>query len=91
MNEIYVKNVGAKFMNSKSYDSRFFPLCLPQAMYDCDENRRKILESSEVKFMNLAPYVFERVAKIRSGLSISILEKKNSTKLSLKGDIGQKP
>ena len=39
----------------------------------------KILESPEVKFMNLAPYVFDEdlVAKIRSGLSITILEKKN--------------
>ena len=37
-----------------------------------------ILESSETNFMNLPPYVFDvdYVAKIRSGLSITVLEKK---------------
>ena len=36
------------------------------------------LESSEIKFMNLAPYVsnIDHVAKIRSGLSMTVLEKK---------------
>ena len=36
--------------------------------------------------MSLPPYVFDvdHVAKIRSGLSITVLEKKNSTKLPLK-------
>ena len=35
-------------------------------------------ESSEVDFMNFEPYVFhvDYVAKIRSGLSITVLEKK---------------
>ena len=52
-------------------------------MVNIDEN---ILESSETKFMNLPPYVFDvdYVAKIRSELSITVLEKKNWTKLSLK-------
>ena len=38
----------------------------------------KILESSEVKFMNLLPYVFDvdYVAKIRSRLSNIVVEKK---------------
>ena len=36
------------------------------------------LESSETKFMNLPPYVFgvDYVAKIRSELSMAVLEKK---------------
>ena len=39
---------------------------------------KKILESSEVKFMNLPPYVFDvdHVAKIRSGLSNTIFSRK---------------
>ena len=38
-----------------------------------------ILESSETNFMNLPPYVFDvdYVAKIRSELSITVLEEKN--------------
>ena len=38
-----------------------------------------ILESSETNFMNLPPYVFDvdYVAKIRSELSITLLEKNN--------------
>ena len=38
-----------------------------------------ILESSETKFMNLPPYVFDvdYVAKIISELSITVLEKEN--------------
>ena len=38
-----------------------------------------ILESSATKFMNLPPYVFDvdHVAKVRSELSITVLEKKN--------------
>ena len=40
----------------------------------------KILESSEAEFMNLAQYVIDvdHVAKIRSELSITVLEKKTS-------------
>ena len=43
----------------------------------------QILESSEVKFMNLAPYVFniDLVAKVRSGLSIAVLDKKKLKKI----------
>ena len=39
---------------------------------------KNILESPENKFMNLTPYVFDvdHVAKIRSELSITVLEKK---------------
>ena len=46
----------------------------------------KILDSSENIFMNFPPYVFDldHVAKIRSGLSITVLGKKKSTKLPLK-------
>ena len=38
----------------------------------------KILESSEIKFVNLPPYFFDvdYVAKIRSELSITVLDKK---------------
>ena len=38
----------------------------------------KILELSDVEFMNLEPYGFDvdHVAKIRSELSITVLEKK---------------
>ena len=45
---------------------------------------KQILESSETKFMNLPPCVFDvdHVAKVRSGLSITVLEK--GTKLPLK-------
>ena len=45
-----------------------------------------ILESSETKFMNLPPYVFDvdHVAKIRSELSITILEKKTEQNYRLK-------
>ena len=44
-----------------------------------------ILESSETNFMNLTPYVFDvnHVAKIRSELFITVLEKK-WTKLPVK-------
>ena len=47
-----------------------------------------ILESSKTNFMNLPPYVFDvdYVAKIRSGLSITVLEKK-FTKIPLKGGL----
>ena len=42
-----------------------------------------ILESSEIKFMNLPPYVFDvdHVAKIRSELSITVLERKKMNKI----------
>ena len=45
-----------------------------------------ILESSVVKFIDLPPYVFDvdHVAKIRSGLSITVLEKKNQQNYRLK-------
>ena len=45
-----------------------------------------ILESSETDFMNLPPYVcdVDYVEKIRSELSITVLEKKKRTKLPLK-------
>ena len=46
----------------------------------------KILESSETEFVILPPYVFDvdHVAKIRSELSITILEKKNEQNYRLK-------
>ena len=46
-----------------------------------DEN---ILASSETNFKNLPPYVFDvdHVAKIRSGLSITVLEKKKMNKIT---------
>ena len=49
---------------------------------------KKILESLEVKFMNLPPYVFgvDNVAKIRSGLSITVLEKKTPLNHRSKSD-----
>ena len=45
-----------------------------------------ILESSETYFMNLPPYVFDvdYVAKIRSELSIAVLEKKTEQNYRLK-------
>ena len=45
-----------------------------------------ILESSETNFMNLPPYVFDLddVAKIRSELSITVLEKKTKQNYRLK-------
>ena len=45
-----------------------------------------ILESSEIEFMNLPPYVFgvDNVAKIKSELSITVLEKKNEQTYRLK-------
>ena len=44
----------------------------------CVKIDEKILESSDVKFMNLAPHFsdVDQVAKIRSGLSITVLDKK---------------
>ena len=52
----------------------------------------KILESSEVKFTNSPPYVFDvdHHAETRSGLSITVLEK-NTTKLTLKKDLKDAP
>ena len=48
----------------------------------------KILESSEVKFMNLAPYVFDvdHGGKIISWLSITVLKKKIHTIIAEKSD-----
>ena len=45
-----------------------------------------ILESSETNFMNSSPYVFDvdYIAKIRSELSITVLEKKNEQKSCVK-------
>ena len=39
-----------------------------------------ILESSEIEFMNSPPFIFDEdyVAKIRPGLSITVLEKKKT-------------
>ena len=51
-----------------------------------------ILESSETKFMNLPPYVFDvdYVAKIRSELTITVLEKKTEQNHRLKkSDLSQ--
>ena len=47
-----------------------------------------ILELSETNFMNLPAYVFDvdYVAKIRSGLSITVLEKKIHKTTALKSD-----
>ena len=47
-----------------------------------------ILESSETNFMNLPPYVFDvdYVAKIRSELSIGVLQKKKEWNYRLKSD-----
>ena len=60
-------------MNLISDDSRFFRLFLPQ-IYVLNIGKR-ILESSETKFMNLPPYIFytDHVAKIKS---ITVLKKK---------------
>ena len=47
----------------------------------------KILESSEVKFINLAAYVFDKdhIAEIISGLSFTVLEKKFHKIIAKKG------
>ena len=47
-------------------------------IYDFDKISENNLKSSETKFMNLPPYVFDvnHVARIRSDLSITVLEKK---------------
>ena len=74
-------------MNLISDDSRKFNNCRIEHMVNIGES---ILGSSETEFMNSTPYVFDvdYVAKIRSGLSITVLVKKNSTKLPLKkGDL----
>ena len=60
-------------MNLVSDDSR---ILLPMfSTYICGKNRRKNLESSEIKFMKLPAYNFDvdHVAKIRSELSITVL------------------
>ena len=48
-----------------------------------------ILVSDESRIMNLPPYIFDvdHVAKIRSGLSVTIPEKKNSTKSPLNREV----
>ena len=63
----------------------YFRLCLPYHMVHMPYTTvikigENILESSETKFMNLPPYVFDvdHVAKIRSELSITVLEKKKT-------------
>ena len=70
-------------MNLVSDDSRIFSLFLSQAfmahrLWAIVNTGKNILESSEIKLTNLPPYVFDvdYVAKIRSELSISVLEKK---------------
>ena len=52
------------------------------------ENNLQSVESSETNFMNLPHYVFgvDPVAKIRSELSIYVLEKKNEQSYRLKSD-----
>ena len=64
----------------------YFRLCLPPAIYDLIKIGENILESLGNNFMNLPPYVFDvdHVAKIRSELSITVLEKKKCIKLPLK-------
>ena len=52
----------------------------------------KVLESLEVKFMDLSPYVLDvdHLAKITSWLSITFLEKKTLQNHRLKSDFGRK-
>ena len=52
-----------------------------------------ILESSETKFMNLPPYIFDvdYVAKVRSELSITVLEKKLNKTIAEKSDLKAEP
>ena len=61
-------------MKSISDDSRTLSPFFITVVYGLGEN---ILESSETDFMNLPPYVFDvdYLAKIRSELSITVLEK----------------
>ena len=49
-------------------------------------NLVKVLELPETKFINLPPYVFDvdHVAKIRSELSVTVLEKKTEQNYRLK-------
>ena len=69
-------------MNLTLDDSRFFRLCFAY---------EKILELSEVKFMNLALYVFDVDHAAKSDLGFHrFRQKKNSTKLSVKIDLFQK-
>ena len=72
------KTWGAIFMNLTPDDSRIFPPIFISLVWPMVNIGKQILESLRVKFINSAPYVFDvdRVAKIRSGLSITVLEKK---------------
>ena len=60
-------------------ESRLF---LSQSYVAYGKHRQNILESSETDSMNLPPYVYtvDHVARIRSELSITVLEKKSFTK-----------
>ena len=62
-------------MNLVSDDSRIFSPILITVVYGLGQN---IQGSSETKFMNLPPYIFDvdYVAKIRFWPSITVLEKK---------------
>ena len=64
-------------MKILSDDSRVFFLPIFITVV-CGKYRGNILELSETIFMDLQPYVFDvdHVAKIRSELSITVLEKK---------------
>ena len=72
------KTWGAIFMNSTSDDCRIFPPIFVSLIWPMVDIGKQILESLEVKFINSAPYVFDvdHVAKLRSRLSITVLEKK---------------
>ena len=74
-NVIYVKNVGWLFMNLAFNDSRIFSPMFTTVI----KIGGNILESSETKLMNSPTYVFnvDHVAKMRSELSFTILDKKN--------------
>ena len=71
-------------MKLVSDDSRIFSPIHHRPYTNVIKIGENILESSENKFMNLLPYVFDvdYAAKIRSELSVTVLEKKRS-KLSL--------
>ena len=56
-----------------------FRLWLPQAIYDSDKNERKnsrVIRGQIHEFSTLQVFNVDHVAKIRSGLSLTVLEKK---------------
>ena len=74
-------------MNLASDDSRiYFAYFYHSRICPMVNIGKNILESSETNFMNLSPYVFDvnHVAKIRSKLSITVLEKKKQSYQNLK-------